>query len=130
MSDSIRLRKVVQKKVSEFFISENSPYTAGEWNNSKMIEDLIINRDGIGFLGNPAGHNIRYIRKDVMNITQDELGAYLEVKRTTISAWENGENDIPLHHLIKIADLFRLSLDILCLREEYLKDRGILDDSI
>lgn len=122
-----RLADVAKNKVLSCFKKRIiAEYSIEEWDNKKLVEDLLNNQEKITVFKHSAGNTVKYIRKNIFEITQEELGAYLEVERNTISAWENGENNIPSNQLIKIADLFKLSLDIICLRENYLKEKGVI----
>lgn len=127
MDNSLRLAHVAAHKVHLCFKNEMiGEYTITEWDNKKLIDDLLYNQERIGVFKHSAGNTIKYIRKHIFEITQEELGAYLGVERNTISAWENGENNIPSNKLIEIADLFKLSMDVICLREDYLTERGVI----
>lgn len=54
--------------------------------------------------------NIRSLRQE-NNKLQVELAAYLNVKQTTYSKYELGKINIPVEVLIKLADLYEVSLD-------------------
>lgn len=60
--------------------------------------------------------NIRILRKN-KGIPQEELSAVLDVSRQTISKWENETSEPSLDRLVKLADIFKVSLDEL-IREE------------
>ena len=45
--------------------------------------------------------------------SQDKLAEYLGIKRENISYYENGERDIPVKHIEKIASLFGVDEEIL-----------------
>jgi transcriptional regulator with XRE-family HTH domain len=47
------------------------------------------------------------------NLTQDELGKILGVDRSTVSQWERGENKPRVDVLIKLASVFKCSVDAL-----------------
>ncbi len=55
-------------------------------------------------------NNLKYAREE-LEITQSELGNVLEVKKATISNWENGYDTIPLIKLIKFCNLYNYSID-------------------
>ena len=44
------------------------------------------------------------------NLTQKELADKLGVSNTSVVAWENGDREIPLRHLMKLAELSGLSI--------------------
>lgn len=62
------------------------------------------------------GEKLKKLRKE-KNLTQEELGKELYVSRAAISSWEVGRTYPDVATLIKISDLFSVSLDIL-LRED------------
>lgn len=62
------------------------------------------------------GEKLKRLRKE-KNLTQEELGKELYVSRATVSSWEVGRTYPDVTTLIKISDLFSVSLDIL-LRED------------
>lgn len=49
------------------------------------------------------------------NITQDELANKLFVTRQAISKWESGESTPDMNNLVKLTDIFNISLDTLVL---------------
>lgn len=53
---------------------------------------------------------IRDLRED-RDLTQKELAEILGMSQTGYSKYETGENDIPTHILIKLADLYKTSTD-------------------
>ena len=48
-------------------------------------------------------------------LSQDDLAARLFISRQAISKWENGDATPDLPNLIKLADIFGISLDMLVL---------------
>ena len=56
--------------------------------------------------------NIRNLREDNDKL-QVELAAYLNVKQTTYSKYELGKINVPVDVLIKLSDLYDVSLDYL-----------------
>ena len=55
---------------------------------------------------------IRALRED-LDITQREIAEYLHIKQNTYSQYENGQRQIPLDVLIKLARYFNTSIDYL-----------------
>ena len=53
------------------------------------------------------------------NISRAELAEKLHVSARLISYWENGQRECDFDMLIKIADLFSVSVDYLLGRKEY-----------
>lgn len=63
------------------------------------------------------GKRLREVRKS-KKITQQELADRLGIKRNTYSDWENGKTDPSFEILVKLADLFDVSLDWLFGRDK------------
>lgn len=55
------------------------------------------------------GRNIRLYR-DQMGMSQDQLAAFLQANRVTVSYYETGEREVPLDTLNKMVDLFGVDL--------------------
>lgn len=53
------------------------------------------------------------------NMSRAELAEKLHVSARLISYWENGQRECDFDMLIKIADLFSVSVDYLLGRKEY-----------
>ncbi len=53
---------------------------------------------------------IKDLREDA-DITQKELADYLNIKQNTYSQYENGQRQLPLDALIKLANYFNTSTD-------------------
>lgn len=61
---------------------------------------------------------IKDLREDA-DITQRQLADYLNIKQNTYSQYENGQRQLPLDALVKLADYFKTSTDyILGLTDE------------
>lgn len=54
------------------------------------------------------------------NITQEDLAEKLGISRQTISSWENGRSYPDIVNIIKISDIFNISLDKLLKEDEKL----------
>lgn len=67
-------------------------------------------------LSNTIGSSIKKLRKD-HNMNQDELAHRLNIRRQTLSAYERGVSIPNIFVLIRIADIFSVSLDELTGRE-------------
>lgn len=61
---------------------------------------------------NDFANQLKKYRKEA-NITQDELATKLFVTRQAISKWESGDSTPDLGNLIKLTDIFNVSLDTL-----------------
>lgn len=57
-------------------------------------------------------NKLKYAR-EVLEMTQEELGYVFGVSRKTISGWETASNPIPFNKLIKFCNLYDFSLDFL-----------------
>lgn len=60
--------------------------------------------------------NLKYLRL-AYGLTQDDLGAFLNISRQAYSNYENLKRSPDLDSLIRLASLYRLSLDDLVSRE-------------
>lgn len=56
---------------------------------------------------------IKNLREDC-DKTQKEIAYYLGTSQTMYARYERGANEIPLHHLMKLAKYYNVSLDYLC----------------
>ena len=55
---------------------------------------------------------LKDLRED-NDLTQKTISEYLHIKQNTYSQYENGQRQIPLDILIKLADYYNVSLDYL-----------------
>ena len=60
---------------------------------------------------------IRDLRED-RDMKQKEVAAYLMCDQSLYSKYERGERPVPLEIMIKLADLYHVSLDYLCGRSD------------
>ena len=56
--------------------------------------------------------NIQLLRKR-RGRSQEDVAAHLEIKRSSLSGYENGTSEPPLKNLIKISDYYKVSIDYL-----------------
>lgn len=56
---------------------------------------------------------IRDLREDE-DMNQTEIAKKLEIKQTVYSRYELDKNEIPLHHIIKLAKIYDVSMDYIC----------------
>ena len=56
---------------------------------------------------------IRNLRED-SDKTQKEIADYLGTSQTMYARYERGANEMPIHHLIRLAEYYNVSLDYLC----------------
>ena len=54
-----------------------------------------------------------YLRKEVLNLNQEEFAKQIGYTRSAISAWEIGRNEPSNDDIIKLADFFGVSTDYL-----------------
>ena len=64
---------------------------------------------------------VRDLRED-KDISQKELAAILGMSQTGYSKYETGENDIPTHILLKLADFYGTSIDYILGRTDKRED--------
>lgn len=55
---------------------------------------------------------LKDLRED-NELTQNKLAEYLHVKQNTYSQYENGQRQVPLDILCKLADFYNVTLDYL-----------------
>ena len=55
---------------------------------------------------------LRDLRED-HDMKQKEIAAVLGIDQRVYSTYETGKRDIPLHHLITLADFYHVSVDYL-----------------
>ncbi|MDE5993457.1 MAG: helix-turn-helix domain-containing protein [Oscillospiraceae bacterium] len=55
---------------------------------------------------------IRDMRED-KDLTQKQIAEYLMCDQSLYSKYERGEREIPLNHLIKLADYYNVNMDYL-----------------
>ncbi|PKX51375.1 transcriptional regulator, partial [Lactiplantibacillus plantarum] len=60
---------------------------------------------------NKFPEQLKKLRKET-NTTQDDLATKLFVTRQAISKWESGDSTPDLTNLIKLTDIFNVSLDL------------------
>jgi transcriptional regulator with XRE-family HTH domain len=56
---------------------------------------------------------IRNLRED-SDKTQQEIATYLGTSQTMYARYERGANEMPLRHLIRLAEYYHVSMDYLC----------------
>lgn len=61
------------------------------------------------------GERLRELREE-SEMTQEQLGKLLNITKQAISNYEKGENEPTLDTLVKMADIFNVSLDYLLCR--------------
>jgi len=53
---------------------------------------------------------IRDLRED-HNLTQQEIADVLGTSQTMYARYERGANELPVHHLVKLCEYYRVSAD-------------------
>ena len=61
------------------------------------------------------------------NMSQQQLGEKLNISRQSISKWERGESYPSIELLIKLSDIFDITLDELVKEDNFLKEKLIKD---
>lgn len=64
----------------------------------------------IGMMSNTVGNNIRKLRKK-HGMSQKDLADKLNIRRQTVSAYEREVSIPDIYTLIRVADIFSISLD-------------------
>lgn len=72
------------------------------------------------------GDRIKELRED-KNLKQDDLADLLGITRSAISSYETNTNTPSVEVLIKIADIFSVSLDYLTCRTKEMYNISLLD---
>lgn len=62
-------------------------------------------------------HIIRALRED-HDLTQQQIADVLETSQTMYARYERGANELPIRHLIKLADYYNVTTDYLLGREK------------
>ena len=71
---------------------------------------------------------LRDLRED-HDLTQKEVAAYLGTSQTMYARYERGANELPIHHLVRLAQLYDVSTDyILGLSNDY-RQTDVVTDS-
>ena len=66
----------------------------------------------------PYLKRLRDLRED-HDLTQKQLASILGTSQTMYARYERGANELPIHHLITLSNLYHCSTDyILCLHHE------------
>lgn len=63
---------------------------------------------------------IRDLRED-SDKTQTEIAEHLGISQTMYARYERGANELPIRHLIKLADYYGVSTDYILGRTDYQK---------
>ena len=61
---------------------------------------------------------LKALRED-NDLSQKEIAAYLNTTQQVYSRYENGLNEIPVHHLIALSRLYKVSCDYILGETEY-----------
>ncbi len=56
--------------------------------------------------------------RENLNLKQTDIAKILGIHQTVYSRYERGHQDIPLKHLVKLADFYEVSLDYIFERTE------------
>ena len=66
---------------------------------------------------------IRILRKS-RSLTQKQVASFLGTSQTMYARYERGANELPIHHLQKLRELYHVSADFLLGNTGDLPDRG------
>lgn len=55
---------------------------------------------------------MRDLREDA-DLTQQQVAAFLGTSQTMYARYERGANELPIHHLLKLCELYSVSADYL-----------------
>lgn len=64
------------------------------------------------------GERLKELRKE-KNLTQKEISKLLDIKQNTYSNYENNKSEPDIQTLIKMADIFKSSIDYICGRYKH-----------
>lgn len=56
-------------------------------------------------------HNLRTVRR-ILEISQSEMAAMIDIDRSTYSYYETGKSELPIYRLKKIIDFFNSKLGV------------------
>jgi len=71
-------------------------------------------------------HNILKKKRIEANLSQEGLADRLNISRQSISKWENEKGYPNIETLLKISDIFNITVDELLKGDDYLKDKIIV----
>ena len=86
--------------------------------NERLKRRLVLANKPVSEIISPRLKPLRKERK----FTQEDLGDLVGVSKMRVSDYESGKTEPPLKTLIKIADVFNVSLDWLCGRDKKFAD--------
>ena len=66
---------------------------------------------------------LRILRKE-HDLTQDQLASILGIAQTVYSRYERGANELPIHHLLKLCNLYQVSSDYILGLSDKQKENG------
>ena len=58
----------------------------------------------------PYTKRLKELRED-NDLSQKEIAAYLNTTQQVYSRYENGTNEIPIHHIVSLARFYKVSCD-------------------
>lgn len=87
-------------------------------NISKSLKKTTFKRLIVSPLMADRGVNMNYMirmrnLRENNDLTQQEVAAILETSQTMYARYERGANEMPIHHLIKLAKYYDVSTDYL-----------------
>lgn len=70
---------------------------------------------------------LRDMRED-SDLTQQKVADILQIQRSLYNLYEQGKREIPLHMMIQLADLYRVSLDYMTGRTNRAENPNLILD--
>ena len=68
---------------------------------------------------------IRDLREDA-DLTQQQVASVLGTSQTMYARYERGANELPIHHLLKLCSLYKVSSDYILGLSDIRKENGSL----
>lgn len=113
-----------QKTKKKMSVQEAWSEIQNAWNTGIMQgKELVRLREAYRVI---IANRIRTIRNSA-GMTQEEVSEKINTNTLTYRGYENCKSDIPIIYLIKIADLFNVSMDYLTGRTD---DNGVLNPAL
>ena len=95
---------------------QNHPCIISEYFLLKSLEFFNLEQTIANKIMSIVSNNIKYLRKKE-HLTQEQLALKIGIKRSLVGAYEEGRADPRLNNLLKIAELFGVSVDALISRD-------------
>lgn len=93
-------------------------YSNHEIRECQVFITKIVNNKSVGDLMKIFGDRLKELRKD-KKLTQNELAKQLKVSGNTVYSWENDKQEPSMATLLKLSEIFEVSLDFLFGKSDY-----------